>query len=50
MTTITSPIITDETGKEIANAITSLAKSNRIRTDIISNLGNLPQAVAEQNL
>ena len=50
MSTITSPIITDETGKTIANAITSLAKSNRIRTDITSNLGNLSQAIAEQNL
>lgn len=50
MSTITSPIITDETGKEIANAILSLSKSNRIRTNITSNLTNLPQAVLEQNL
>lgn len=50
MSEITKPIILDETGKQIANAILSLSKSNRIRTDITSNLGNLPQAVAEQNL
>lgn len=50
MSEIAKPIILDETGKEIANAILSLSKSNRIRTDITSNLGNLPQAVAEQNL
>lgn len=50
MSEIAKPIILDETGKQIANAILSLSKSNRIRTDITSNLGNLPQAVAEQNL
>lgn len=50
MSEIAKPIILDETGKQIANAILSLSKSNRIRTDITSNLGNLPQAIAEQNL
>lgn len=50
MTEITKPLILDETGKAIVGAITSLAKNNRNRTNITSNLTNLPTAVANQNL